>query len=51
MPLSGKDLVKLFKKQCWLVDRIHGSHFILVNPDLYLSMPTGRLRKDWSKRY
>lgn len=32
MPLSGKELVKLFRQHGWIIDRIKGSHHIMVNP-------------------
>lgn len=31
MPLSGKELVKLYKKHGWKLDRIKGSHYIMRN--------------------
>jgi predicted RNA binding protein YcfA (HicA-like mRNA interferase family) len=32
MPFSGKELVKIFRENGWLLDRIKGSHHIMVNP-------------------
>jgi len=31
MPLSGRELVKLFKQNGWILDRIKGSHHIMRN--------------------
>jgi predicted RNA binding protein YcfA (HicA-like mRNA interferase family) len=28
--MSGKDCVKLLRKHGWIVDRIHGSHHIML---------------------
>lgn len=30
MPLTGKDMVKLLKKNGWTLDRIEGSHHYMV---------------------
>ncbi|MBE8221950.1 MAG: type II toxin-antitoxin system HicA family toxin [Bdellovibrionales bacterium] len=30
MPLSGKELIKLLKKMGWKLDRVSGSHFVMV---------------------
>ena len=39
--LSGKEVVEVFKRDGWVVDRIEGSHHILVKPghDATLSIP------------
>lgn len=39
MPLSGKELVKLLKKQGWKLDRINGSHHILVKGNKTATVP------------
>ena len=39
MPLSGKELVKLLKKQDWKLDRINGSHHILVKGNKTVTVP------------
>lgn len=30
MPMSGKELVKLLEANGWQIERIHGSHYIMV---------------------
>lgn len=42
MPLSGKELVKILKKQGWLVDRINGSHYIMVKGNQTVTIPVHR---------
>ncbi|MDR1306300.1 MAG: type II toxin-antitoxin system HicA family toxin [Treponema sp.] len=37
--MSGKDFVKLLKKQGWAVDRITGSHYIMRKGNASLSVP------------
>lgn len=37
--MSGKDLVKKLKSEGWTVNRIHGSHHILVRGDKTLTVP------------
>jgi len=37
--VSGKQLIKLLHERGWLVDRIEGSHHILVKGDKTLSVP------------
>lgn len=37
--MSGKELVKLLKKDGWTLDRVHGSHHILVKDSKTLSVP------------
>ena len=39
MPLSGKELVRIFKDQGWVVERIKGSHHILVDPKTGETVP------------
>ena len=39
MPLSGKEMVRLFKKNGWIVDRIKGSHHILCNIETGETVP------------
>ncbi len=37
--VSGKELVKLLKKNGWELDRISGSHHIMKKGDLTVSVP------------
>jgi len=37
--VSGKQLIKLLQEKGWLVDRIEGSHHILVKDSKTLSVP------------
>jgi predicted RNA binding protein YcfA (HicA-like mRNA interferase family) len=37
--VSGKDLVKLLKKNGWILDRIKGSHHIMRKNGISLSIP------------
>jgi len=37
--VSGKQLIKLLQEKGWLVDRIEGSHHILVKDSETLSVP------------
>jgi predicted RNA binding protein YcfA (HicA-like mRNA interferase family) len=37
--MTGKDMVKLLKEHGWEVDRISGSHYILVKDQKTLSVP------------
>jgi len=37
--MSGKDCVKLLKKHGWTVDRIKGSHHIMLKGDLCIPVP------------
>jgi predicted RNA binding protein YcfA (HicA-like mRNA interferase family) len=37
--VSGKQLIKLLQEKGWLVDRIEGSHHILVKGNKTLSVP------------
>jgi predicted RNA binding protein YcfA (HicA-like mRNA interferase family) len=39
MPLSGKELVKLYKKNGWILDRVKGSHHIMRNKKTGETMP------------
>lgn len=39
MPLSGKQLVKILKKEGWRIDRINGSHHILVKGSKTMTVP------------
>ena len=27
--MTGKDMVELFRSKGWIIDRIHGSHFVM----------------------
>lgn len=55
--MSGKALVKRLEKAGWKLDRVHGSHHIMVKGDQTLSIPVhsnrdlgtgllGKLRKE-----
>ncbi len=55
--MTGKELVKLLKKDGWTLDRIKGSHHIMIKGTMTLSVPVHgnkdlpagilhRLRKD-----
>jgi predicted RNA binding protein YcfA (HicA-like mRNA interferase family) len=37
--MSGKQLIKLLKDKGWILDRIEGSHHIMVKGDKTLSVP------------
>jgi len=37
--MTGKEMVKLLREHGWEVDRISGSHYILVKGDKTLSVP------------
>ena len=37
--MTGKELIKLLQQQGWILDRIQGSHHILVREDRTLSIP------------
>ncbi len=37
--MSGKELVRLLKKHGWSLDRIHGSHYIMIRKEKTLSVP------------
>jgi predicted RNA binding protein YcfA (HicA-like mRNA interferase family) len=39
MPLSGKEMVKLFLRHSWLIDRIKGSHYIMVKNNITVTIP------------
>lgn len=39
MPLSEKDLIKLLKKDGWVIDRINGSHHILIKGKDSVTVP------------
>ena len=39
MPMSGKELVKLLEANGWQIDRIHGSHYIMVKGDQTETIP------------
>jgi len=39
MPISGKGLVKLLKKAGWKLDRINGSHHIMVKGNKTATIP------------
>ena len=50
--MKGKELVKLFQKNGWELDRINGSHYIMIKDGKTLSIPvhntdikTGTLNK------
>jgi predicted RNA binding protein YcfA (HicA-like mRNA interferase family) len=37
--MTGKELIRLLQQQGWVLDRIQGSHHILVREDKTLSIP------------
>ena len=37
--MTGKELIRLLQQQGWVLDRIQGSHHILVREDKTLSVP------------
>ncbi len=37
--MTGKELIKLLQQQGWILDRIQGSHHILIRGDKTLSVP------------
>lgn len=37
--MAGKDLVKRLKEQGWTLDRINGSHHIMIKGDREVSVP------------
>lgn len=39
MPISGKELVQLLLKNGWTIDRINGSHYIMVKGQSTLTVP------------
>lgn len=47
--MTGKDLIKLLKKHGWELDRIIGSHHVLVKGDKILTVPVHG-KKDLKKR-
>ncbi|MDR0303070.1 MAG: type II toxin-antitoxin system HicA family toxin [Treponema sp.] len=39
MNMSGKDCVKLLRKHGWIVDRIQGSHHIMLKNGMAIPVP------------
>ena len=37
--MTGKEVVKRLQKDGWIIDRIQGSHYILVKGDKTISVP------------
>lgn len=37
--MTGKELIKLLKKEGWELDRINGSHHIMIKDRMTLSVP------------
>ena len=37
--MTGKEFIKLLKKEGWKLDRINGSHHIMIKEKLTLSVP------------
>jgi predicted RNA binding protein YcfA (HicA-like mRNA interferase family) len=37
--MTGKELIKMFKKEGWELDRINGSHHIIIKGKTTLSIP------------
>ena len=46
--MDGKELIKLLKKNGWILDRISGSHHIMIKGKKTLSVPV-HASKDISK--
>jgi len=39
MPLSGKEMLQLYLRTGWCIERIRGSHYILVKEDKTVVIP------------
>lgn len=39
MPESGKNLIKRLQKEGWVIDRIRGSHYVLLKGDVQVVVP------------
>jgi predicted RNA binding protein YcfA (HicA-like mRNA interferase family) len=39
MPLSGKQLVKMLKKDGWTLERVNGSHHIMAKGNKTMTVP------------
>ncbi|MDR0383975.1 MAG: type II toxin-antitoxin system HicA family toxin [Christensenellaceae bacterium] len=37
--MKGKDLVKKAQKEGWVIDRVHGSHYIMAKMNKTVSIP------------
>jgi predicted RNA binding protein YcfA (HicA-like mRNA interferase family) len=37
--MTGKELIKQLKAKGWVLDRVHGSHHIMIKGDKTLSVP------------
>ena len=37
--MNGKELIKLLKKKGWVLDRINGSHHIMIKEDRTVVVP------------
>ena len=37
--MTGREVIKLLEKNGWLLDRIRGSHHIMIKEDTTLSVP------------
>ena len=37
--MTGKDVVKLLQKKGWVIDRVHGSHYIMKNGNQTETIP------------
>jgi len=42
MPLSGKDLIKLLKQNGWELNRVNGSHHVMIKNSQTLTVPVHR---------
>jgi len=47
MPYDSKELIKLLKRQGWVLDRVRGSHHVFKKGNVSVSVP--HPRKDMSK--
>lgn len=39
MTMTGKEVIKLLKANGWMVDRVNGSHWIMVKGDQTITVP------------
>jgi predicted RNA binding protein YcfA (HicA-like mRNA interferase family) len=39
MPMSGKECVKFLKKHGWILDRVQGSHYIMLKNETSIPVP------------
>jgi predicted RNA binding protein YcfA (HicA-like mRNA interferase family) len=39
MPMTGKEMLKLYLSNGWILDHVHGSHHIVVKNSISVSIP------------